>query len=790
MKVSYKVLKKYVPQIKGVKEVGYDLVMHTAEVEAIEYQAAQFEHIVYGKILEVQPHENADSLKVCIVDVGEKESLQIVCGGSNLTLGQGVAIAKIGASVLWHGQGDPVIMKKTSIRGVESYGMICASEEIGLENEYPANNEKEILDITDGDVKPGTPLAEVLGKDDTILEIDNKAINHRPDLFSHIGIAREIAAISGENFDYTYSLINTSKLSDAGVQNLIPEVVRRYMACYVSGVKNITSPTHLLEVLQSHDITSKGVLVDISNYSLYLYGQPAHCFDADALVGNIHIRYAEDGEIFTALNDKNYTLSPEDIVIADDSGVIALGGIIGGKHSAVNEETTRIIIESAHFDQSVVRKTGKRLGIRTDALNIFEKNISLHLQPHGLSLIVSELQKLFPDMKLEAISDVHTHLPETVYIPENIPYISSLIGATYSDGEVYSILERLGIIWEKGMFVVPHWRTDITTLADIAEEVARISGYNTVETTVPRIQLGAVSQTSLYKAKRDIRNFLTARGYYEMYTYSFVNEELMQRCLGDTESLVGLKNILSEELSHMRPSLLPNLLSSVESNMRDFEDLKLFECEKVFRRDDEEGVLEHYELGVLIHKKSSENLYYTTVAELDDITSKLQVPKYDLKQTQNFPSFAHTGRVSEIIVRGKIVGYVGEIHPQVLENFSITGRCGFITLDIQGIIDAFYQIPAYKEISSFQANSFDLTFVVPKDISGKKIQDTIGKTDSLIQKVELFDIYESEEKLPGKRALSFTVIIQSLTETLDDSVKNKIIAAIISRVEKAGGKLR
>jgi len=789
MKVSYKVLKKYVPHIKWVEEVARDLVMHTAEVDSIASQASNFDHMVYGIISRIENHENADSLKVCMVDVWEIEDIQIVCWGSNLSVWQGVAIAKIWASVLWHWQGDPVIMKKTSIRWVESYGMICASEEIGLADKFPVESETEILDLSHIESKPWTPLAQVLWKDDAILDIDNKAINHRPDLFSHIGIAREIAAISGEHFSHSHELIDFSGLRSSEVRNEIPNIVQRYMSCYVSWVKNTSSPDHILEVLWSHDVSSKWILVDISNYSLYLYGQPTHCFDADKLSGNICVRHARDGETFLALNDKVYNLSVEDIVIADESGVVALGGIIWGKNSAVSDTTTRIVIESAHFDQASVRKTGKRLGLRTDALNVFEKNISFHLQPHGLSLIISELQKVFSNIQLESFSDLHTYLPETVYVPDNIDYIRNLIGAHYPENEIYDILLRLWITRENGMFVIPHWRTDIEHLADIAEEVARISGYNTIETTVPRIQLWAIAQSPLYKSKRDIRNFLTSRWYFEMYTYSFVNENLMNKCLSDTSHSVWLKNILSEELTHMRPSLIPNLLRSVEENMRDFEDLYLFENEKVFLRHNEE-VEEYYELWLLIYKKQSENLFYNIVEQFEDVAQRLQIAKYELKETSHAPSYAHSWRVAEIVVRGQVVWYIWEIHPQVACNFSLLGRAAFLTVNCNLLSLSFFSIPRFKEISNFQANSFDINFVIEKNISWKKIQTCIEKTDSRIQNVELFDIYESEEKLPGKRALSFTVTIQSLNETLDDSVKNTLIKDIIARVEKLWGKLR
>lgn len=789
MKVSYKVLKRYIPDITAVETVAQNLIMHTAEVEEIHSQKKAFDQIVFGKILSVDAHPNADSLRVCMVDIGENEATQIVCGGSNLSVGQGVAVAKIGASVLWHGQGEPVVMKKTAIRGVESSGMICASEEIGLKETFPARDEKEILDLSHFPAKPGTNLAVILGKDDAIIEIDNKAINHRPDMFSHIGVAREVAAIEGKALGYSYAYEDFSNILKVDLKNFIPEKVSRYMAVYVSGVKNSQSPSEILEVIASHEIESKGILVDISNYSLYLYGQPTHCFDADSLHGNIHIRFAKQGELFLALNEKQYTLSSEDIVIADDAGPIALWGIIGGKASAVHKDTKNIVIESAHFDQATIRKTGKRLGIRTDALNIFEKDIPLSLQSRWASLIVQELRGIFPEMKIEKYADVTEYEEKTLKIPFELPRIQKLIGKNYSEENILDILRRLEIPVIGNEIHVPFWRKDITHISDIAEEIARIDGYDAVERTIPKITLWAISQTPLYLGKRSLRNFLCARGFYDMYTYSFSHEKLLKKCGLSTDTAVELKNALSEEMSHMRPNLIPNLLQSLEDNIREYTNISLFECEKVFKKQGE-TIQENYEFAALVHDDSENTLYYRIVSLFEDICAHLQIPKYQLEIPKESIVYAHTGRVAQIILRWVCIGELGEIHPKVAKAFNIWGRIGFIRFNVNDLISSAFSLVSAKDISSFQENNFDLNFVVEKNILWKNIQKTIAGCDPLIQKVELFDIYESEEKLPGKRSLSFTIYIQSMTETLSDSVKNELIQKIVSEVWKKWGTLR
>ncbi len=789
MKVSYKVLKKYIPDIASPEQVAQDLIMHTAEVEDIHSQAESFDNIVYGVITSVENHPDADSLKVCMVDGGESEDIQIVCGGSNLEVWQGIALAKIGASVLWHGQWDPVIMKKTPIRWVDSYGMICASEEIWLKDEFPAASETEILDLSSYTAIPGTRLDEALGKDDIILEIDNKAINHRPDLFSHIGIAREIAAISGKKLGYTMTRTDFSTLPDLGITNDIPTVVKRYMGLKVSGVKNIPSPDYVLDVLKSHDIDSKGLLVDITNYSLYLYGQPTHCFDADKLTGNIHIRYAKEGETFTALNDKEYTLQTNDIVIADEKWVIALGWVIGWKDSAVSDSTTNIVIESAWFDQAVVRGTWKRHGLRTDALNVFEKDLVVELRDSGTSLIMQELTKHMPDRKLVAYTDIYPKKEYATEIDFDLDHVCRLIWKKYSKDVVLDILDRLFIDEKDGKLEIPLWRKDLTNIADIAEEIARIDGYDNVASTVPRINLGAISQSPLYLGKREARNFLVSAGFYEMYTYSFVDEVLMNKALSSTQQLVPMKNALSEELTHLRWELIPNLLKALEENSRDYSNMQLFECEKVFLRPETDTVSEYYELAALMQSKS-DIAYYEIQNTLKDLLAKLWVLKYELKTAQITPWYAHATRTADIIVRWKTIGQVWEVHPKAIKNFSLSGRVWFFTLNLEALAPALHGLIKAKEVSSFQANSFDINFVVDLSTSGSTIKATIEKSDSLIQSVELFDIYENEEKLPWKRSLSFKVTTQSLEKTLDDTFKNDLIERIVKNVEKKGGNLR
>jgi len=787
MKISYKVLKSYKENIKNENEVAKDLVMHTAEVEDIVSEKSSFENIVYWIIKTVENHPDADSLRVCMVDVWDEE-VQIVCWGSNLEVWQAVAVAKLWAVVSWHWT-ETITMKKTAIRWVESYGMICASEEIGLKEEFPAKDEKEIMDLSSIKAEPGTNLADLLWKNDSILEIDNKAINHRPDLFSHIGIIREIYTIDWEKFDFEYELKDFSNIEKLNIENTITDVVTRYIWVKVENVSNIDSPQYIKDVLSSAEIASKWILVDLSNYSLYLYGQPTHCFDADKIEWNITIRYAKQGEKFIALNDNEYELSEKDIVIADDVKVLAIWGVIGWKSSSVDNNTKNIIIESANFEQSIIRQTWKRLWIRTDSLNVFEKDIVNELQIYGASLIVSELEKNLEWIKITWFSDSYVKKQEVVEIEYDIDFFNNLIGKTYTENEILNILENLWIKKIDNKLIIPFWRKDLNFKADIAEEIARITWYNSIEATIPEINMWAVIQNNSYKLKNDSRNFFTDIWFYDIYNYSFVNKDLMEKCLDSTDSLVEMKNALSEELSHLRWSLIPNLLDTIEKNQLNFDELKVFEIEKVFNREWNE-VKEEMMLSWLISSKDN-IIYY----EIQEIISKflktVWIYNFEFRNSKNLPKYSHKWRTASVIIRGKEVWFVWEISPKVIKNFEINSRLWFFEINSDLILDALYWIKKYEEISNFQENNFDLNFVISKDVEASKIKAVIEKADKkLIKKVNLIDIYENSEKLWEKRSLTFKIFIQSMEKTLDDKDKASIIEKIVNSVAKLGWELR
>lgn len=782
MKISYKVLQKYITNIKTPEEVAQDLIMHTAEVEDILLEWENLEHVFVWEVLSCEKHPDSHKLNCTIVKVKDW-IFPIVCWASNVK-----AWIRVPVAICWAKLSPDFVITKTKIRWQTSEWMICSEDELWLKKE----RQEGILELPI-DAPLNMSLRDYLWKNDAILEIDNKAINHRPDLFSHIWIIREIYAINWEKFDYEYKNKDFSKLKNLWIENEIQDVVKRYIWLKIENVSNTQTPNYIKKVLNSAEINSKWLLIDISNYSLYLYWQPTHCFDADKIKWNIVIRYAKDWEEFLALDDNEYKLSSNDIVIADREKILALWGIIWWKDSSVTDKTKNIIVEWAHFNQAVIRKTWKRLWIRTDSLNVFEKDIIPEMAIRGVSLIAEELDKNLKSIKITWYSDIYNDKHKTIKIPFDLEYINNLIGKKYLKEDVIKILENLWIniekTWKKENLIIPFWRKDLNYKSDIAEEIARIDWYNNIESTIPKINNWAIIQDNIYKIKNDSRKFFIDIWFYDIYTYSFVSQDLMSKVLWKTDTLVSMKNPLSEELTHLRWSLIPNLLLSINNNINNFDNLKIFEIEKVFNKNGNE-INENYYLSWLVLSKNEIIYYY-----LQNIVSKffknIWVDKFVYENPKNIPSFAHSWRTSSIIIRWQEIWYVWEIKPKVSNNFEIEERIWFFEINIEKIEKVVYKIIKSKNISSFQENNFDLSFVIDKDIKIRDIKTTIEKSNqNLITKVDLLDIYENEEKLKWKKSISFKIYIQSMERTLDDKDKNEIIKEIINKVEKKGWKLR
>ncbi len=590
MKLSLSWIKDYVqiPEDMDLKKLAYDLTMSTVEVEDVEYLARRFDNMLVGVIEKIEPHPNADKLRVCKVDIGGGEIKDIVCGGINLKEGMRVAVSCPGAVVRWHGEGEPVVIKNSKLRGVESYGMICASDEIGLGELFPASQEAEILDLSAFEVPAGTSLADALDMNDVLLEIDNKSMTNRPDLWGHYGIAREIAAL----YDLPLKKIEpytADVQSDFKVEINDPDRCTRYIGVEMSGVEVKPSPYQMQNRIWKAGMRPINALVDITNYVMLATGNPTHAFDADNITDHIVVRHAVEGEKLILLNDHELTLCADDLVITDSEGPVALAGVMGGAKDSILPKTRRVILEVANFESTGIRRTALRYDTRTEASSRYEKAVDPERCEQALALSMQYFKELYPELTVTGFCDKYVKKLERAQIDVSLAWLAKRLGKNLSNEVIQKKLELLGfdveISGDNMHVTAPTWRStgDISIKDDVMEEVARLYGYDNFEATSFTTTFeGAINQKDQDLLRR-IKEYLAIRcGMQEVYTYPWMNDVFVNAVLQSTEGVLRLSTPPAPDLSYIRSSLLPNLCEAVVKNERYFNDFAIFEEAQVF----------------------------------------------------------------------------------------------------------------------------------------------------------------------------------------------------------------
>ena len=567
MKLSLSWIKDFVniPEDMDMKQLAYDLTMDTVEVEDVEYLADRFDHMVVGVIEDIEPHPNADKLRVCKVDIGDGEIKDIVCGGINLEKGMRVAVSCPGAIVRWHGEGEPVEIKKSKLRGVASYGMICASDEIGLGDLFPASQEAEILDLSAFDVPAGTTLADALDLNDVLLEIDNKSMTNRPDLWGHYGIAREIAAL------YNLPLaeikpFETDVQSDFNVEIADPDRCPRYIGVEMSGVNVKEAPYQMQSRIWKVGMRPINALVDITNYVMLATGNPTHAFDADNISDHIVVRHAAENEKLLLLNDKELSLCTDDLVITDSEGPVALAGVMGGAKDSILPKTERVILEIANFEAAGIRRTALRYDNRTEASSRYEKAIDPERCDQALALSMQYFKELYPEMKVTGYCDKYVKKLKRAEIDVNLVWLEKRLGKHLTNDEIQGKLEKLGfdvqINGEDMHVIAPTWRStgDISIKDDVMEEVARMYGYDNFEPTSFTTTFDSAINQKDQDLVRNMKEFLAIRcGMQEIYTYPWVNDVYLNAIMQTTEGMLRLSTPPAPDLSYLRASLLQKI---------------------------------------------------------------------------------------------------------------------------------------------------------------------------------------------------------------------------------------
>lgn len=808
--ISYNWLKDYVklPDSITPEEIAEKLKLSTVEVEGIKKMDEDLQNIVVGKILKVEKHPQADKLKLCEVDAGS-EKMHVVCGGSNVKEKMLIAFAKLGAKVRWHGEGEPIILEKATIRGVESSGMICGADEIGLSDLFPKKDEKEIVDLTDLKVKPGTELSEALGMKDVVFEIDNKSLSNRPDLWGHYGLAREVAVLSNRDVAaYKVPGLKGNEKINLKVNVQDAESCPRYTAVAIEGVKIEESPLWLKERLLSVGIRPINSVVDITNYIMVDLGQPLHAFDAEKLglkqdlaAVSIVVRKAELHEKFVTLDEKEHVLSPDMLVIATPEKAVALAGVMGGLDSGINQNTTTIVFESANFEPTMIRKTSTKLGFRTDSSARFEKGLDPTMCDKALSAAVKMLLEICPTAKvISNVEDVGE--PHLFSGPLEMPldFMERRLGIDLPLKNVETILERLGFeLKKKGDYLqvsVPSWRShDCRIPEDVVEEVARINGYQNIPSALPLFPIIPPPENKLRSLERKLGDILVKEfAFTEVYNYSFVSEQQITAIGDDLGLYLELDNPLSKEKPYLRRNLLLNNLDVLKKNFDVKDKIKIFETGLIYQAESpglrisgkSDELLprqDTYFLAAILDKKDGRP--FKQVKELlEGLAYRLSIDLEIMASEESFP-WAHPGRSAKIVHKGMTLGEIYELHPKVGNSFDLDSRVAILSFNLSILAEKISgkEMKKYEPVSLYPEIQRDLAFLINKDVQHGEIVAAITGTDPILKRIELFDIYEGVGG--GKKSMAYHLTYadpeRTLTSAEAEEVEQKIKKALTDK---------
>ncbi len=772
MKISLEWLGEYVAlTTQDTEEIARRVTAHVAEVDEVEEQGKWLKHCCIGKVLTVEQHPNADRLKLCDVET-DKGTKRVVCGGSNLREGMRVLFAHTGATVQWHGE-ETVTLEKTKIRGEVSEGMICAAEEVGLVEQFPSDDEKGILDFGDGDDGVGEDARTYLGLNGAVLHIDNHAITHRPDLFSHIGFAREFVAIGlaeWKNGMPEFPLPSSpEKNPPITMENKKPELMPRYCACVLEIDGLGETPDWMKQRLAATGWRSVNLPVDITNYVTMEIGLPLHSFDLDDLEGTVRLRESKAGETIMTLDNEERKLPDGALILEDEKGIFDLLGIMGGLRSSTKESTRRIYLHGASLDPVAVRRGIIGTGHRTEAATVYEKTVPPITTEQGFARALQLFLDLVPGARLSSAIENQGENGTPPEIPLSLERVNSVLGTELSAADVHTALSALGFSVEgkEDMMVRPPlWRLkDCTGSHDLIEEVGRIVGYDSIESVMPQTDMRLPARD--HRSQR-LRRSLKESGLYELVPLSLVGPDLLKKTGYDPEVALAIENALGEELSLMQPSHLPRLLDHAASSLRQTTGglLGTFTIGRVFPGDDE-----HRSLGVLLTAKEHGSLKDDPFVHASErLRTALQAAGYvcTLEPLKNVPPQAHPGRAAEIVVDGTIVGSLFEVHPAVRVQFELPARASAVLLNL----DVLFALPATTTVAEglaqFPAVRYDETLTRRQDQSTATLLATAQSASDLLESVAVVDLYAGKPLEGSQYNLTLRFTYRSSEGTLTD----------------------
>jgi phenylalanyl-tRNA synthetase beta chain len=789
MRISENWLREFCNPSLSCAEMAEQLTMGGLEIESLESPSINYDKMVVAHVTETQKHPDADKLTVCRIDAGDGELLQVICGASNVRKDLKVVLAKVGASF------PKLTIKKAKLRGVDSNGMLCSEVELGLRDEAPG-----IMELP-SDAPVGMPVADYLKLDDTVIDIS--ITPNRGDCVSVLGIARELSALN----DIALTVPEVTTTTSSNASNLTVTIdadaaCSSYRLREISGIDNtLPSPIWMQQRLRQSGLRPINAVVDILNYVMLELGQPMHAFDRGKLGNEITIRFAKEGESVVLLDSSEVALSPNELVIANDTEVLALAGVMGGLSSAVETATTRIALESAHFSPDAIAGCVRRLGKHSDSSYRFERGVDPVLPLTALNRATDLILEL-----LGGVLDASIEQGESSFSPKQIELrhhkLNALLGVEIDKATIKDSLTRLNMQvteTDSGWQVVPpSYRFDMAIEQDLIEEVVRLYGYDKIP-EIPCVSRAVVgSNLTESTLQRQARLRMTDLGYSEVITYSFVDHKRQSLLLGELTP-VHVDNPISSEMGVMRMSLWPGLIQAVSYNQkRQQERVRLFEVGKSFRKEGD-TLLQYNQLSGIASgsvypeqwsKKAEEVDFYDVKADMLSVLEQF-VPEENvtLKPVSSVPAL-HPGQAAEILVDGQFCGHIGVIHPQLMKKLGLKHKVVLFELNTDGLMQA--KSRAYQAVSKFPSVRRDLAFLVDVGVSaGELLAHARQALKSCSVLVQLFDLYEGENTPSDKKSLAISFTFQAIDETLtDEAVAKRMEKVLNSLVGSYGVELR
>lgn len=797
-------IKAYVPDLDVTPQEYTDaMTLSGTKVEGYEELDRDLDKIVVGQIEKIEKHPDADKLVICQVNIGT-ETIQIVTGAPNVKEGQKVPVVLDGGRVAGGHDGTKteggIKIKKGKLRGVESYGMMCSIEELGSTKEmYPDAPEYGIYIFND-DVEVGADAIEVLGLHDAVFEYE--ITSNRVDCYGVLGIARECAATFRKEFKPPVVEVkgNDEKAEDfISVDIQDKELCPRYCARIVKNVKIAPSPEWMQRRLAACGIRPINNLVDITNYVMEEYGQPMHAYDMSTIAGKkIVVKRASNGDTFQTLDGQERKLDENMLMIWDAEKPIGIAGIMGGENSKITDDVKDMVFEAACFDGTNIRLTAKRLGLRTDASGKFEKGLDPNNAKDAIDRACQLIEEMGAGEVVGGMIDVYDEVRQPKRVPFNPDKINKLLGTDIAKEDMLGYFKMLELEYDEstGELIVPTFRQDLECDADIAEEVARFFGYDNIPVTLPSGEATTGKYSFKQKNEAILKNIAEFCGFSQSMNYSFESPKVFDKLLipqdSDIRKAIVISNPLGEDFSIMRTTSLNGMLTSLSTNYnRRNKDVRLYEIANIY-------IPKELPLSELPDERTQFTLgmygkgdFFTMKGVVEECFEKLGMRKQPTYDPKAGKSFLHPGRQANIVYEGKVVGYLGEVHPQVLDNYNIGEKAYVAVIDIPSVLEFATFDRKFKGIAKYPAVTRDISMVMKRDVLVGSIEQVIReKGGEHLESYKLFDVYEGEQIEDGYKSVAYSITFRAADHTLEDKEVSEAVNRILKALGDMGIELR